>query len=115
MVTLADNAPSLLMLTILFGVPTAIVYYDRRGRYDKYVRAWRRRMTAMSDRPFHLGLLNTDERMHLLDRRGQTSDEWARTWAADFIAGRRDRQPTCGDYLRDFGKRPRVEPADTQA
>lgn len=110
--TLAGNAPSLMMLAILFGVPTTVVYYERRGQYARRIRAWRRRMTAMSDQPFHLQLLTPGERASLIGHGGQTSDDWADTWAADFLAGRRDRPPTCGDYLREFGRHPRVEPAD---
>jgi len=112
--TLANNAPSLLMLAILFGVPTALVYYDRRGRYSKYVRAWRRRMSRMADRPFHLGLLTTNERAYLVGRHGQTSEEWARTWAAHMMAGHCDHQPTCADYLHDFGRHPHVQTAETR-
>jgi hypothetical protein len=112
MVMLTGTQAALLTLAIIVGVPTAIVYYDRRGRYGKYVRAWRRRISAMADQPFHLRLLTANERRHLVGRHGQTSDEWARTWAADFIAGRRDCQPTCADYLDEFGRHPSVQPAE---
>jgi len=109
MVMLTGNQAALLMLAIVFGAPTALVYYDRRGRYSKHVRAWRRRMSRMADQPFHLRLLNPNEQQYLINRHGQTSEEWARTWAADMMAGRCDHQPTCGDYLAGFGKRPHVE------
>jgi len=113
MLMLTGNQASILMLAVIVGVPTAVVYYDRRGRYSKYVRAWRRRMSRMADQPFHLQLLNTNERRHLVGRHGQTSDDWARTWAADFLAGRRNRQPTCADYLAEFGRHPHVEATET--
>jgi len=88
-------------------------YYraKQRLRLAKRVRAWRRRMTAMADRPFHLQLLTSAERSRLIGRGGLTTEQWARAWAADFIAGRRDRQPTCGDYLKGFGRRPKVRRA----
>lgn len=93
----------------LYVAPFAVfVYQRRRGRYAKRIRAWRQRIAAAADRPFHLRLLSEPERSRLIGRGGMTSDEWFRTVAADFVAGRRDHMPTCGDYLTEFGRRPKV-------
>lgn len=110
MIVPINNWTCLLLIAIAFAPFTAIVYYERRGRYGKWIRAWRRRMIAMADKPFHLRLLTKDERSGLIGRDGLTTDEWALAWAADFIAGRRDHQPTCAEYLAGFGTRPRVLP-----
>jgi len=115
MLMLTGNQAALLMLAVIIGTPTAVVYYDRRGRYRKHVRAWRRRMTAMADQPFHLRLLSDNERLYLIGRHGQTSDEWVSAWAADMVAGRCDHQPTCGEYLRGFGRHPHVRIAEDQS
>jgi hypothetical protein len=106
-----NNWTSLLLIAFAFAPFTAFVYHDRRGRYGKRIRTWRRRMTAMADQPFHLRLLTNTERSRLIGRGGLTTDEWARAWAADFIAGRRDHQPTCAEYLAGFGTRPKVRQA----
>lgn len=86
----------------------------RKRRNARRIRDWRNRMTAMAAQPFHLKLLTKTERADLIGRTGLTSDQWARQWAADFIAGRRDRPPTCGDYLHEFGEQPTVRPAKTR-
>lgn len=86
----------------------------RKRRNARRIRNWRERMTAMGDQPFHLKLLTKTERTQLIGRNGLTSDQWARSWAADFIAGRRNHQPTCADYLHEFGEQPTVRPAKTR-
>lgn len=83
-------------------------------RYTKQIRTWRQRIAATADQLFSVQLLTKTERNRLIGRNGLTSDEWARRCAADIAAGRRDRLPTCADYLREFGKRPKVRPAENR-
>lgn len=83
----------------------------RRLRRAKRIRAWRERMTAMAARPFHMRMLTAGERSRLINASGQTSDEWFHAIAGDYVAGRREHMPTCGDYLAEFGRRPKVRSA----
>jgi len=117
----SNSANILVAVSAAVGVALLGLWYwrearqlRRRFRRARRIRAWRARMTAMADQPFHLKLLTSAERSRLIGRGGLNSEQWARTWAADFIAGRREGQPTCGDYLAEFGTRPTVRPAETR-
>lgn len=81
-----------------------------RGRARR-VRAWRERIGAVPERPFHLRLLSRSERYRLIGRGRVNSEQWFRAVAAEFVAGRRASMPTCGEYLAEFGRHPRVRPA----
>ena len=81
---------ALIFLTLYVAPSAAFVYRRRYGRYAKQIRAWRRRLAATPDQPFHLRQLTPAERNRLIGRGGLTSDEWFRAVAADFVAGRRD-------------------------
>lgn len=73
------------------------------------VRAWRARMQAAAEKPFDMRLLSRSEATRLVGRGRVTTEQWARAAAADVMAGRRP-VPTCGEYLAEFGRRPRVVP-----
>ena len=103
---------ALIFLTLYVAPSAAFVYRRRYGRYAKQIRAWRRRLAATPDQPFHLRQLTPAERNRLIGRGGLTSDEWFRAVAADFVAGRRDHMPTCVDYLHEFGQHPPVQAAE---
>lgn len=75
------------------------------------VRAWRSRIEAAPARPFHLGLLSRSERYRLIGRGRLNSEQWLRKAAGEFVAGHRASMPTCGEYLAEFGRHPRVAPA----
>lgn len=83
----------------------------RKWRRTEWIRAWRDRMTAMPDQPFYLGLLTATERSRLIGRNGLTSEQWFYAVSADVHNGRRERMPTCSDYLHEFGRRPKIRPA----
>lgn len=75
------------------------------------IRAWRARIEAVPERPFHLRLLSRSERYRLIGRGRVNSEQWFRAVAAEFVAGRRASMPTCAQYLAEFGRHPRVRPA----
>lgn len=80
----------------------------------RLLRRWRARMESMAAAPFHLRLLTPGERARLIGHGGIDSGQWMRSVAAEFIAGRRDSAPTCGEYLEAFGRHPRVRPGTRQ-
>lgn len=87
--------------------------YDQQAWETKQRRRWRKRMTKSQDQPFHYHRLTPFERTWL-NADGQTSEQWMRACAAEFIAHRRGNMPTCADYLNEFGTRPKMRPAETR-
>lgn len=108
MLLVDDTAAWGLVVATLVWLAT---WYWWQFRLLRWVRAWRRRMEGQADRRFRLRLLTAGERTCLIGRRGLTSEQWFRMVADEYAAGRRAAWPTVGDYLAEFGRRPRIRTA----